>query len=337
MIELKRDGPNWATTTLPFPTTGVISYSMKDETEPNDLSFMTYTDHLTPTSQYLVHDEDGSYRLELLKKAPARFDSSAFEVSQNFARSKDGTEVPYFLLKRKDLVANGRNSTILYGYGGFELSETPHYMGSVGKAWLERSGVYAIANIRGGGEFGPQWHQAAIKENRHRSFEDFIAVAEDLIARKITSPAHLGIQGGSNGGLLVGATMVKRPDLFNAVLSQVPLLDMIRYSKLLAGASWIGEYGDPEKPKECEYLLTYSPYHNVKAGVKYPKPLFTTSTKDDRVHPAHARKMVARMCEQGHDVCFYENINGGHAGSANLEESAYNTALGYAYFWSRLK
>jgi prolyl oligopeptidase len=227
-----------------------------------------------------------------------------------------------FILKEKNLILNGSHPTILYGYGGFEVSLSPSYSASIGKVWLERGGVYVIANIRGGGEFGPEWHQAALKQNRQRAFDDFAAVAEDLIAQKITSPSHLGIKGGSNGGLLVGTVMVQRPELFNAALIQVPLLDMLRFSKLLAGASWIGEYGDPAISSECAYLLTYSPYHNVKPGKKYPHPFFTTSTKDDRVHPGHARKMAARMAEQGHSFYYHENINGGHAGTANLEELA---------------
>lgn len=331
------DSGHWKVSTLPFPTTGIISLGLKDEDDPTDITLMNYTDHLTPSSQYLVHDEDGSYRLELLKSAPSRFDSSQFEVIQNFAISRDGTQVPYFLLKKKNLVLDGSHPTVLYGYGGFQIALTPQYSGSIGKLWLERGGVYVIANIRGGGEFGPEWHQAALKGNRQRSYDDFIAVAEDLISRKITSPAHLGIKGGSNGGLLVGATMVQRPDLFNAALAQVPLMDMARYSKLLAGASWIGEYGNPEEPDECALLLRYSPYHNVKPDKKYPSPMFTTSTKDDRVHPGHARKIAARMSEQGHSFYYYENRNGGHAGSANLAEMAHLIALEFTYLWSRLR
>jgi prolyl oligopeptidase len=335
-IKLNESG-EWKSTVLPFPSTGIINMKLKDFDDPTDITTMTYTDPLTPTSQYIVHDEDGSYRLELLKSSPARFDASELEVIQNFATSRDGTQVPYFVLKKKDLIPDASHPTILYGYGGFELSQIPYYSGIRGKVWLERGGVYVISNIRGGGEFGPEWHQAALKENRQRAYDDFIAVAEDLIARKITSPGHLGIVGGSNGGLLVGAAMVQRPELFNAALSQVPLLDMVRFSKLLAGASWMAEYGNPDVPKECANLLTYSPYHNVSPHKRYPRPFFTTSTKDDRVHPAHARKMAARMCEQGHCILFYENINGGHAGSSNQDELAQMTALEYTYLWSQLK
>lgn len=345
-IRLCSDSVEWETTNLPLPTTGMISLSLRYEDEPHsDLTLMTYSDHLTPYSQYLLHSVENyamtgsAFQIELLKTSPHRFDASQFEVLQHFVTSKDGfTRVPYFLIQRKDLEANGNHPTILYGYGGFEISLTPHYSGVIGKAWLERGGVYVIANIRGGGEFGPAWHQAALKTKRQVAYDDFYAVAEDLIARNITSPRHLGINGGSNGGLLVGVAMIQRPELFNAVLIQVPLLDMLRFHHLLAGASWIGEYGDPDKEEDLAFLRTISPYHNVKryGEVKYPKALLTTSTKDDRVHPAHARKMVARLTEYGHPLLYYENINGGHAGSANLDEYAFMRALEYTYMWEQL-
>jgi len=250
--------------------------------------------------------------------------------------SKDGTRIPYFIVHKKSLKKDGKNPTVLYGYGGFELPSTPRYSGVIGKSWLERGGVFVLANIRGGGEFGPAWHEAARKENRQRSYDDFIAVAESLIKTKVTSPRHLGIQGGSNGGLLVGATFVQRPDLFNAVLCEVPLLDMLRYHRLLAGASWMAEYGNPDVPAEREYISRYSPMQNVKAGVKYPEVFFLTSTKDDRVHPGHARRMVARMQEQGHPVFYYENTEGGHGGSANLEQSILWSTLEFTYLWRKL-
>jgi prolyl oligopeptidase len=212
----------------------------------------------------------------------------------------------------------------------------PFYSGSVGRAWHERGGVLVDANIRGGGEYGPGWHQAAILANKQRSYDDFIAVAEDVIRRRISSPQHLGIQGGSNGGLLVGAVMVQRPDLFNAVVCQVPLLDMRRYHLLLAGASWMAEYGNPDDPKQWDFISRYSPYQNVKAGVRYPRVFFTTSTRDDRVHPGHARKMAARMIEQGHDLLYYENIEGGHGGAADNEQRADVIGLEYAYLWMQL-
>jgi prolyl oligopeptidase PreP (S9A serine peptidase family) len=201
---------------------------------------------------------------------------------------------------------------------------------------LERGGVYVVANIRGGGEFGPAWHRAALKENRQRAYDDFIAVAEDLIARKITSPQRLGIMGGSNGGLLVGAALTQRPDLFNAVVIQVPLLDMQRYHRLLAGASWMAEYGDPDKPEEWAYISKYSPYHNVKAGVQYPRVLFTTTTRDDRVHPGHARKMAAKMESLGIPFYYFENTEGGHGAGVTNEQRAKLYALEYAYLRERL-
>src|SRR5439155_27259640 len=250
--------------------------------------------------------------------------------------SKDGTVVPYFVVRREGQPLDGRAPTVLYGYGGFEVSLQPGYSALIGNGWLARGGTWVLANIRGGGEFGPQWHQAALKEHRQRAFDDFIAVAEDLIARRITSPQHLGIVGGSNGGLLVGAVMVQRPDLFGAVVCQVPLLDMRRYHQLLAGASWMAEYGNPDDPAEWSFISKYSPYQNVKASVKMPRVLFTTSTRDDRVHPGHARKMAARMLEQGHDLLYYENIEGGHGGAADNEQRATMLALEFGFLWKQL-
>jgi len=268
---------------------------------------------------------------KVIRQSPARYDSENLEVNQKFATSKDGTKIPYFLVSSKDMALDSNNPTLLYGYGGFEVSEKSQYWSKTGKLWMEKGGVFALANIRGGGEYGPAWHQAALKTNRHKSYEDFIAIAEQLISNKITRPEKLGIMGGSGGGLLVGAVFTMRPDLFNAVVSQVPLLDMLRYHKLLAGASWMGEYGDPDDPIEGAYLKKYSPYHCLSADKKYPMPMFTTSTKDDRVHPGHARKMVARMKEQGHPVMYYENIEGGHAAGANLKQYATRAAIEYTY------
>jgi prolyl oligopeptidase len=244
--------------------------------------------------------------------------------------------VPYFVIHRKGLKPDGSTPTILYGYGGFEISLKPSYSATIGKLWLERGGAYAVANIRGGGEFGPRWHKAALKTNRQRAYDDFIAVAEDLARRGISSPKRLGISGGSNGGLLVGAIFTQRPDLMNAVVCRVPLLDMMRYTKLLAGASWAAEYGDPGDPKMRAALLKYSPYQNMFPGRKYPKVFIETSTKDDRVHPGHARKMVARMREQGHPVLYFENTEGGHAAGANLKQHARRYALEYVYFSRQL-
>jgi len=214
---------------------------------------------------------------------------------------------------------------------------TPSYQASVGAAWLEAGGVYVVANIRGGGEFGPRWHQAALKQNRHKAYEDFIAVAEDLVARQITSPRHLGTMGGSNGGLLMGNMLTRRPDLFGAIVCQVPLLDMQRFNKLLAGASWMAEYGNPDLPEEWKFIQTFSPYHNLRADVTYPRTLFTTSTRDDRVHPGHARKMVAEMQRLGKDVLYYENIEGGHGGAADNKQSAFMSSLAFTFLWQQLQ
>jgi prolyl oligopeptidase len=271
-----------------------------------------------------------------VKAMPTFFNAAGMQIQQYEATSKDGTKIPYFVVTPKNFAADGTAPTLLYGYGGFEIALTPTYSGTRGAAWLERGGVFALANIRGGGEFGPRWHEAALQQNRIKSFEDFIAVAEDLIARKITSPPHLGIMGGSQGGLLVGGTFTMRPDLFGAVVSQVPLADMRRYSKLLAGASWMAEYGDPDIPEQWSYIQTWSPYHLLQEDVKYPTPFFWTNTRDDRVHPAHARKMVARMQELGHPVYYFENIEGGHGGGVTNKQLAHVTALEYAYLWKML-
>jgi prolyl oligopeptidase len=244
--------------------------------------------------------------------------------------------IPYFVMHPKDMKLDGANPTLLYAYGGFQVSMTPSYSATVGRLWAERGGVYVLANIRGGGEFGPAWHQAGLKTKRQIIYDDFAAVAEDIIARKITSPRRLGIQGGSNGGLLVGVQFIQRPELWNAVVIQVPLLDMLRYDKLLAGASWVGEYGDPDNPEEAAFLHKISPYHNLKKGVKYPEPFFVTSSKDDRVHPGHARKMAAKMEQMKLPFLYYENIDGGHAAAANQRERAKRVALEMTYLTRKL-
>ena len=317
---------------LGAPNFGTLGFSAVDADESNDY-FLTSTDFLTPTS--LAYGRIGSAP-QTLKQLPAFFDASALAISQHFATSKDGTQVPYFMVAPKALTRDGNNPTLLYGYGGFEISLTPNYSAGVGRGWLSQGGVYVLANIRGGGEYGPRWHQAALREHRNKAYEDFAAVAQDLIAHKVTSNTRLGIQGGSNGGLLMGNMTVMYPDLFGAVVCQVPLLDMQRYHKLLAGASWMAEYGDPDKPEDWAFLQRYSPYQNVSAEAKYPPVLFTTSTRDDRVHPGHARKMMARMQEQGHDVLYYENIEGGHGGAANNPQAAYMQALAYTFLKQKL-
>ncbi|NOZ79585.1 MAG: S9 family peptidase [Acidobacteria bacterium] len=322
----------WSRREIPLP--GIGTAQVITTSDLDDTFFSTYTDFLTPTTLYLSVDGAAP---EKIKSSPAFFNATGMRVAQYEATSKDGTKIPYFVVMPKGFEANGKNPTVLYGYGGFEVSLLPHYSAVVGTAWLARGGVYVLANIRGGGEFGPRWHRAALKKNRHKAFEDFIAVAEDLIARKITSPRHLGIMGGSNGGLLVGASFTMRPGLFRAVVCQVPLLDMRRYTKIGAGASWIAEYGNPDNPGDWAYMKTWSPYQNVRKGVHYPRVFFYTSTADDRVGPAHARKMAAKMEAMGDPVYFYENTEGGHSAGANLKQSAHMWALSYAYLWKMLR
>ncbi|MDO9336440.1 MAG: prolyl oligopeptidase family serine peptidase [Caulobacter sp.] len=298
-----------------------------------DQVLATATNFLNPTTLWLV---DGG-KPEQIKATPAKFDAAGLVIEQFEATSTDGMKVPYFVVHRKDIKLDGSNPTLLYAYGGFQVSMNPAYSGAIGKLWLERGGVYVLANIRGGGEFGPAWHQAGLKENRQRVFDDFFAVSEDLIGRKITSPRRLGIMGGSNGGLLMGVALTQRPDLYNAVVIQVPLLDMQRYTVMGgAGASWAGEYGDGTKAEDWAYISKYSPYQAIKPGQKYPQVYFETSTKDDRVHPGHARKAAAKMEALGYDVLYYENIDGGHAASANLNETAMRVALEYSYLSRRL-
>lgn len=311
-----------------------MSASAVDADESDDY-FLTSSNYLNPST--LSIGTLGGKPPEKLKSGPAFFKTDGLEISQHEATSKDGTKIPYFQVSRKELKFDGNNPTLLYGYGGFEVSLEPAYEALTGAAWLEKGGVYVVANIRGGGEFGPQWHDAAIKEHRLRAYEDFVAVAEDLVKRKITTPKHLGAMGGSNGGLLMGNMLTLYPDHFGAIVCEVPLLDMRRYHKLLAGASWMAEYGDPDNPKEWEFIQKFSPYHNVTASGKYPRTLFTTSTRDDRVHPGHARKMVAKMLAMGKDVLLYENIEGGHGGAADNKQMAFMSALAYMFLWKQLK
>ena len=333
LYALHRAGSKWQKEALEAPEFGTTSISGIDPDESDDY-FLTLTDFLTPSSLYF--GTIGETSREKLKSLPSFFDAKGLEITQHEATSKDGTKVPYFQVSRKGLPLNGANPTLLYGYGGFEIPMLPGYSASIGSVWLERGGVYVLANIRGGGEFGPRWHEAARKQNRQRAYDDFISVAEDLIKRRLSSTQHLGIEGGSNGGLLMGVMLTERPDLFKAVVCQVPLLDMRRYNKLLAGASWMDEYGNPDKPEDWSYISKYSPYQNVFKDKKYPRVLFTTSTRDDRVHPGHARKMVARMEEQGHNILYYENIEGGHGGAANNKQAAYMSALAYTFLIKEL-
>ena len=344
----KKDGNQFTRREVAAPFPGSLGVAalhdplLKDDSLA-EAYWLSYTDFLTPDSLYLASTTQADGALEgpgrsapPIKSRGALFDSTGMRAEQRFATSKDGTQVPYFVVWPQGARADGDNPTLLYGYGGFEVSMKPWYSGGFGRAWYSRGGVLVVANIRGGGEFGPRWHQAALKQHKQRSYDDFIAVAEDLIRHKITSPRRLGIMGGSNGGLLVGATFTQRPDLFNAVVCQVPLLDMRRYHTLLAGASWMAEYGNPDQPDEWAYISKYSPYQNLKRDTKYPRVLFTTSTRDDRVHPGHARKMAARMIELGKDVLYYENIEGGHGGAADNEQRAHLQALEYSYLWAQL-
>jgi len=321
----------WAHEEVELP--GLGSAGVFGTTDDNDNYFMNYTDFMTPSSLYYSGSGEAA---KLVQSSPEFFDTAGMTVDQYEATSADGTKIPYFIFMPKGFEADGKNPTMLYGYGGFEISMRPRYSGATGSAWVGRGGVYVLANIRGGGEFGPKWHQGAVQENHQNNFDDFIAVAEDLIARKVTSPEHLGIVGGSQGGLLVGGTFVQRPELFEAVVCQVPLLDMKRYNKLLAGASWMAEYGNPDTD-DWEYMKTWSPYQNLDKDADYPKVFFATSTRDDRVHPGHARKMVKKMTDMGKPVYYYENTEGGHSAAANLNQRAYMWGLTYAYLWKMLK
>ncbi|HEY0649484.1 prolyl oligopeptidase family serine peptidase [Phenylobacterium sp.] len=332
VLSYRRAGGAWQSEKLDLPADSTITIG--SAADADDRLILNVASYLTPNSQWLADAAGG--KPAQLRTLPARFDASKFVTEQHWATSKDGTKVPYFVVRGKDTKLDGSNPTLLYAYGGFLVSQTPAYAATVGKLWLEKGGVYVVANIRGGGEFGPRWHNAGLKLNRMRVYDDFFAVSEDLIARKVTNPKKLGIMGGSNGGLLMGVALTKRPDLYNAVVIQVPLFDMIGYDHIGAGSSWIGEYGDPKVPEERAMLMSYSPYQNLKAGQPYPRVFIETSTKDDRVHPAHARKAAARLKEYGYDYLYYENIDGGHAAAANLNERAMRQALEYTYLMQRL-
>jgi prolyl oligopeptidase len=333
------EGGEFARQSIAFPDNGSLSVGSVDG--DTGAFFVTYESFLVPPTLYHVAGPD--WQPTSLRQQPPSFDSEGLTVEQHFALSADGTRVPYFLVRQADMPFDGTTPTHIFSYGGFRSALTPSYSGSYealygvyGKLWLQRGGAFVLANIRGGSEYGPSWHQAALLKNRHKAFEDFEAVAGDLIERKVTSAEHLGIEGRSNGGLLVGATMTRRSDLYGAVICGVPLLDMLRYHKLLAGASWMGEYGNPDDADMRPYLAGYSPYHNLDAEADYPPILFYTSTRDDRVHPGHARKMAARMMAQGHEVYYYENLEGGHGGSSTPEQLAWRVALSYALLWKAL-
>ena len=325
-----RDG--WTARPIPVPdnlAVGLVSASDRD-----NRVFVSLTGFLTPTTVSLADAADGA--LTPLKALPAKFEANRDVVEQYEAVSKDGTRVPYFVVRPKDLTFDGQAPTLLYAYGGFQASELPNYSAGLGKLWLERGGVYVVANIRGGGEFGPAWHEAGLKTERQRIYDDFAAVGQDLIARKVTSPRRLGIRGGSNGGLLMGVEFNQHPELWNAVIIDVPLLDMLRFEQIAAGASWVGEYGSVSVPAERAFLASISPYANLKQGGAYPEPFIFTTTKDDRVGPVHARKFAARMQEYGLPFLYYENTEGGHAAGSNLRESAREQALEMTYLIRKL-
>jgi prolyl oligopeptidase len=326
------DGDEWVHEDLNLPPGGTPELVSLDDY--GSMSLFSYQNYLTPPTLYLSDANRTNKPLQPIKALPARFEASGLVTEQFEATSKDGTKIPYFVTRPKALSSPA--PTILYGYGGFEVSLTPSYSANFGRLWLNKGGIYVVANIRGGGEFGPAWHDAALKMKRQNAYDDFAAVAEDLVARKLTTPKQLGIMGGSNGGLLVSTVMVQHPELFGAVVCQVPLIDMIAYTHIGAGASWIGEYGDPANKKERDYILTYSPYQNVKAGVKYPPVFFVTATSDDRVTPVHARKMAAKMEGLNADVLFYENTDGGHAAAADHKQNAEMWGLSFVYLSQKL-
>ena len=315
------------------PLAGVPELGSADilDTDPDvsDEYFLNASGYTQPATLY--RGEIGG-DVEVIKRAPAFFPADGLTVEQHFATSDDGTRIPYFVVSPQDPAG----PTLLTGYGGFEVSLTPSYSGTTGRGWLARGGTYVVANIRGGGEYGPTWHQSVQRGQRLRVYEDFAAVAKDLVDRGITTPARLGIQGGSNGGLLMGVMLTRYPELFGAIVCQVPLLDMRRYHQLLAGASWMAEYGDPDDPDDWAFLSEYSPYQNVRPGRPYPPTFVLTSTRDDRVHPGHARKMVARLRELGYDVRYHENIEGGHGGAVDNEQLAFKWALVFEFLWEQL-
>jgi prolyl oligopeptidase len=322
----------WTKARLSLPEN--VAVSITSLSSADDSFFMSVTGFLTPPSIWFGDAAKGT--LSVAKTEKALFDASNLTVDQLFAKSKDGTKVPYFVVHRKDMKYDGANATLINAYGGFEIAQKPGYNATRGKLWLERSGVFVLANIRGGGEFGPAWHEAGLKLNRQRIYDDFAAVAEDLIARKITSSRHLGIEGGSNGGLLVGVEMTQRPELWNAVVIDVPLLDMLRFEYIQAGASWVAEYGSVNVPVERDFLAKISPYNQLKSGAKYPEPFIFTTTKDDRVGPQHARKFAAKMEEFKMPFLFYELVEGGHGSGASIQQDAQTGAMRYVYLTNKL-
>ncbi len=325
-----KDGA-WVSEEVDLPDNATVGIAASSN-ESEQIMF-TVTDFLNPTTLY--YSQAGE-KPQVLKTSPARFDAAGMDVEQHEATSKDGTQIPYFIVKPKGMEVNGETATLMTGYGGFQVPRLPGYLGSTGKMWLEKGGAYVLANLRGGGEFGPMWHQTAIRENKQRTWDDFIAVGEDLVKRGFTSPEHLGIQGGSQGGLLVGTAFTQRPDLFGAAIVQIPLFDMVRYHLIGRGASWIGEYGDPRIPEQRAWIDGYSPYQKIVEGVDYPMPFLWASTADDRTHPAHARKGAAKLKGLGQPYLYFEDTTGGHSGGVDNEQRAKLQALQYVYLMQRL-
>jgi prolyl oligopeptidase len=331
VLQFNYEGGQWVSKQVPLPDNATIGIAASsDET---DQIMYTVSDFLNPTTLYYT---DGSTPPAVLKTSPAYFTPEGMEVEQHEATSKDGTKIPYFIVKPKGMTADGSTATLLTGYGGFQVPRLPGYLGSTGKLWVENGGAYVLANLRGGGEFGPNWHQTAIRENKQRTWDDFIAVGEDLVKRGFTTPEHLGIQGGSQGGLLVGTFFTQRPDLLNAAIVQIPLFDMLRYHLIGRGASWIGEYGDPRIPEQRAWIEGYSPYQKIVAGVDYPSPFLWASTADDRTHPAHARKGAAKLKALGQPYYYFEDTTGGHSGGVDNDQRAKLQALQFVYLMQRL-
>ena len=331
VLEFRFDDGAWRSSEVALPDNATLGIAASSDTTEEIM--YTVSDFLNPTTLYYT---DGSADPAVLKTSPSYFDPEGMDVAQYEATSKDGTKIPYFIVKPKGMVMDGTTATLMTGYGGFQIARLPAYLGSTGKLWVEKGGAYVLANLRGGGEFGPQWHQTAIRENKQRTWDDFIAVGEDLVKRGFTSPQHLGIQGGSQGGLLVGTAFTQRPDLFGAAIVQIPLFDMLRYHLIGRGASWIGEYGDPRIPEQRAWIEGYSPYQKIVPGVDYPTPFLWASTADDRTHPAHARKGAAKLKELGQPYYYFEDTTGGHSGGVDNDQRAKLQALQFVYLMQRL-
>ncbi|OBV12058.1 prolyl oligopeptidase family serine peptidase [Erythrobacter dokdonensis] len=331
VLEFRFDDGAWRSREVALPDNATLGIAASSDTTEEIM--YTVSDFLNPTTLYYT---DGSTPPAVLKTSPAYFDPEGMEVAQYEATSKDGTRIPYFIVKPKGMTMDGSTAALMTGYGGFQIASLPSYLGPTGKLWVEKGGAYVLANLRGGGEFGPQWHQTAIRENKQRTWDDFIAVGEDLVKRGFTSPQHLGIQGGSQGGLLVGTAFTQRPDLFGAAIVQIPLFDMLRYHLIGRGASWIGEYGDPRIPEQRAWIEGYSPYQKIVEGVDYPTPFLWASTADDRTHPAHARKGAAKLKALGQPYYYFEDTTGGHSGGVDNEQRAKLQALQFVYLMQRL-